>query len=138
MTTPLSDTLVVEDVWRPLSDAETDRAERLIALLSKTLRSQLVNLDARMASGAIDPDTVALAVALKVKTLMASPTDGASSVTQSLGTGSLTRSYTKSTNNLRAYRFTGSEIADILGITTIPGMPRTVRTAPVAPPGWAP
>lgn len=73
--TALAQVSDLEDMWRPLADAETPRAVNLIAKASALLRQAAPHIDARIALftsgstdvGALDPILVATVVATIVK-----------------------------------------------------------------------
>lgn len=100
MGTALADPSDVVDMWRPLTSAERDRVARLILKASSLLRQRMPSVDARIAAFLADPtdpqgldeQSVATVVATIVKRFV-SNTEGAASVTQSLGSASLTKSY---------------------------------------------
>lgn len=90
----------VEDMWRPLSDAERPRVDRLVLKASALLRQAVPWVDTRLARYAADPtdlgglapSTVATAVATMVKNFLVNP-DGATNVSETTGPYSQSRGY---------------------------------------------
>lgn len=102
MPNPLATPADLADMWRPLADSETARAERLIVKASAMLRQnapKAPSIDQRIALfatdpnslQALDPDLVATVVATIVKRFI-SNVDGAVSQTESVS------GYSKSTS----------------------------------------
>lgn len=102
MTTSLADIGDVEDMWRPLTEAEKNRVGRLIIKASTLLRQRMPSVDDRIAAFIADPTdptgldaaSVATVVATVVKRFLVN-TDGLTSETKSLGSASITKSYTQ-------------------------------------------
>jgi hypothetical protein len=96
----LASSFDVEDMWRPLSDAERPRVDRLVTKASALLRQAVPWVDARMARyrfdptdlGGLSPDTVATAVATMVKNFVVNP-DGATNMSETTGPYSQARGY---------------------------------------------
>jgi hypothetical protein len=66
---PLATAEDVAEMWRPLSDAETPLVNALLRRASALLRSNVLDLDARIAAGTLDPDnanTAAVQMVLRV------------------------------------------------------------------------
>jgi hypothetical protein len=70
---PLCTTDDVVTLFRALSDDETTLATRLIRMASARLRNQVLNLDARIASGDLDVNTVTDVCASMVSRVMRNP-----------------------------------------------------------------
>lgn len=117
----------VAAVWRPLSDAETSRVETLIGFASAALRLKLPGVDNYIARGAIDPQLVAVAVAAKVRDVLANP-EGASQWSQSIGPASVSRSYGgDNRRRVGLFVFTDDDISALLPQPSR-DIPRTIRT----------
>lgn len=71
----------VAELWRALSTEETALARTLIRYASAILRRRVTDLDARVASGDVGADLVALVVARMVLRVMQSPAGGVKSQT---------------------------------------------------------
>ncbi|MDO5500957.1 MAG: Gp19/Gp15/Gp42 family protein [Propionibacteriaceae bacterium] len=72
MLEPFADTVTLEAAWRPLSEAETQRATYLLAKASRELRALAPTIDARIEAGSLDPDLVADVVCAMVQRVMES------------------------------------------------------------------
>lgn len=100
MPAPLATNLDVTDLWRPLSDVEVVRVDRLCAKASALLRQAAPWVDARIARfaanpadlGGVSPESVATAVATMVKHFLVNP-DGATNMSETTGPYSQSRGY---------------------------------------------
>lgn len=145
MTDPLATAQDVADLWRPLSDAETPRVERLIDKASAKLRQACpFDIDARIELfatdptqlNALDPAIVSDRVALIVKRFLANP-EGAASVSKSAGpfaqSTSFVNRYDKSGTDVRGeLRVTDEDIDELRPAVHAP-IPFTVHTPPRRP-----
>lgn len=97
----LATTTDVEDVWRPLSDAEITVATALLRVASRVVRARFPDVDDRIAAGNLDAQDVADVVALMVKRAMLSPAaDGVESQAQTAGPFSVSNRYANAEGNV--------------------------------------
>lgn len=85
MSDPFATAADLEAVWRPLTDAEEDRADALLARASRMIRRRWSNVDDRITSGDLDADEVSDVVLEMVQTAMTTPTLGVSQESQTAG-----------------------------------------------------
>lgn len=91
----------VEARWRPLSEAESDVADQLLQDASDMIRERWPDIESRVASGGIAPESLTRIVAQMVKRAMIN-VDSEGLVSQSQGAGpfSLNQTYANPTGNL--------------------------------------
>ncbi len=82
------------EFWRPLTPAEKDRVDTLLAYATAMIRRRVPNIDARIESGDISEIEVRLVTVAMVKRVMlAGDTEGVTQTTNSVGQVSESRSY---------------------------------------------
>lgn len=139
MPDPLASAEDVEDLWRPLTDTETVRVERLIekasALLRQATRQTIDTRTALYATAptdpkAVDPVVAATVVATVVKRFI-SNVDGAVSDTRTIGTVSHSVAYALrgDKNDLRGQMIVTEQDLETLS----PEIPAQVGTIMVGP-----
>ncbi|MDR1266589.1 MAG: phage Gp19/Gp15/Gp42 family protein [Propionibacteriaceae bacterium] len=84
----------LEAGWRPLGPAERDRATVLLGRASRDIRARVPDLDARIASGRLDPNLAADVACAMVQRAMAVPADQAGVTQQSETFNGFTQSQT--------------------------------------------
>jgi hypothetical protein len=89
----------VEDIWRPLTEQETRIAENLLGRASRMVRRRFSTIDARIASGDLDPKDAADVVSAMVKRAMLTA-DGVTQRTQTGGPFSDTEVFANPMGNL--------------------------------------
>jgi hypothetical protein len=70
---PFATTDEVEELWRPLTDAELEVVEARLAQASRVIRHHFSNVDARITAGELDADLVADIAAEMVLRYMRNP-----------------------------------------------------------------
>lgn len=97
----LATTTDVENVWRPLSAAETTVATALLRVASRVVRARYADVDDRIAAGSLDKQDVADVVALMVKRAMLSPAaDGVEQQSQTAGPFGISNKYANAEGNV--------------------------------------
>jgi hypothetical protein len=88
--------------WRPLSSDEQDRADLLASDASALIRARYADVDARVASGDLDGQTVTIVVAGMVRRAMigAAAGDGVTQSSETVGPFSHSQSYANPMGNL--------------------------------------
>lgn len=114
MAAPLASSDDVADLWRPLSVAETAKANILIAQASALLRRAVSGLDTLVSSGAVDATLVTMVVTNAVLRVMQNP----AGVTQQTA-GPEAASWTGARAAGKVV-ITADEIATILPVSTVP------------------
>ncbi|HEY9265503.1 MAG TPA: Gp19/Gp15/Gp42 family protein [Mycobacterium sp.] len=83
---PFADSGDIEAVWRTLTADEQARATKLIEYASRKIRRNVSDVDARIASGALDPlDVEMVVVAMVKRALMNTALEGVESQSQTAG-----------------------------------------------------
>jgi hypothetical protein len=91
----------LEDRWRPLSDAERERASVLLGDASRRVEARFPTLAARVAAGSLDPLTVVDVVTGMVRrVLVAGGTENITQQSQAIGPFSLGQSFGNPMGNL--------------------------------------
>jgi hypothetical protein len=127
---PFADTSDLVDYWRPLTPAEDITAEKLLIVASAMIRSTLTTVDARIASGDLDPALVEYAVCQMVIEKMSRPPGGVKSISQTAIGYTQTVAY-DSANGLI---LTAELLAPLLPIIASTGGARSVRLKNPCPP----
>jgi hypothetical protein len=88
--------------WRPLSSDEQDRADLLASDASALIRARYADVDARVASGDLDGQTVTIVVAGMVRRAMIGTAagDGVTQSSETVGPFSHSQSYANPMGNL--------------------------------------
>lgn len=102
MGTPYATAQDLADRWRPLTPAEVERATVLLGDAATRIRVAVPDVDARLASGVLDPDVPLLVSVEMVRRAMLAPVDQAPAgqVQQTAGPFSQSVSYTNPTGDL--------------------------------------
>jgi hypothetical protein len=91
----------LEDRWRPLSDAERERASVLLGDASRRVEARFPTLAARVSAGSLDPMTVVDVVTGMVRrVLVAGGTENITQQSQAIGPFSLGQSFGNPMGNL--------------------------------------
>jgi hypothetical protein len=91
----------LEERWRPLSDAERERASVLLGDASRRVEARFPTLAARVAGGSLDPMTVVDVVTGMVRrVLVAGGTENITQQSQAIGPFSLGQSFGNPMGNL--------------------------------------
>ena len=117
--------LDVEDRWRPLTEVETRLANTLAVDASVRVRRRFPTIDARIASGSVDPLEVTAVVAGMVKRAMIAP-EGVSLHTQVGGPYQDTKRYANPLGDLYL-------TADDLAVLSEGGMSRRAFSVDLTP-----
>lgn len=90
--------------WRPLTSDELTRVGALLDRASRMVRALVPTVDARIASGMLDPELVADVVCNMVRRVLATPTDQLRATTQEQTTaGPFSQSVSYSTSDAGMY-----------------------------------
>ncbi len=89
------------EFWRPLTPAEKDRVDTLLAYATAMIRRRVPNIDARIESGDISEIEVRLVTVAMVKRVMvAGDTEGVTQSSDNVGQVSQSRTYGNPMGNL--------------------------------------
>ncbi len=101
MALPFAVAADLAERWRPLSPAETSRADVLLADASHVVRRRVPEVDARIIAGTLDPDTVEIVVTSMVKrVMMVDGRDGVVQTSDTTGPFATSATYTNPQGNL--------------------------------------